>query len=82
MIAAAVSLAGIFVGGAEARDWSRSQQERRERSDHIAPQVNGYGSYDRGQFRPAPDSFRSNDRPSGGFSINEGSGFLFKGRER
>lgn len=80
--AAAISAGAMFASVAEARDWSKPQQNRKERSDHIAPQVNGYGSYDRGQFRPPVDSFRGENKPSGGFSFGESSGFVFKGRER
>lgn len=82
LAATLVASLALSIAGVQARDWSRSQQEHRERSDHIAPQVNGYGSYDRGQYRTAPDSFRNDNRSGGGFSAGEGSGFLFKGREQ
>lgn len=85
-------VSGLACGGllalctyqAEARDKysipSGAFDSRPGRSDHIAPQVNGYGSYDHGQYRPPSSAIRDDGRARGGFSFDDSSSFVFKGR--
>lgn len=69
--------------GAQARDRNRSSVDsHRERSEHISPQVNGYGNYANGHYQTSPDAYRSDGRGSGGISFDESSSFLFKGKSK